>query len=115
MMQNFVERFSEVVRMHPDKTALYCEGKRMSYKELDILSARIASRLIRRGVGKGKICPIVLERGFHYIAAIIGVLRAGAGYAPLTTGYPKNRVDFIVRDCGADYVIDNAFLKDIET
>ena len=88
VMQNFIDRFSEVVRLHPEKTALVCDEKRMSYKELDILSARIASRLIRRGVGKGKICPIVLERGFHYIVALIGVLRAGAGYAPLS---PRGR------------------------
>ncbi len=114
-MQNFIDRFSEVVRLHPEKTALVCDEKRMSYKELDILSARIASRLIRRSVGKGKICPIVLERGFHYIAALIGVLRAGAGYAPLTTGYPKKRIDYIVQDCGADFVIDNAFLENIGT
>ncbi|MBR3537785.1 MAG: non-ribosomal peptide synthetase, partial [Eubacterium sp.] len=114
-MRSFIDCFLENVRTRPDKTALVFEEKRMSYQELEILSAKIASRLIRRGAGKEKIYPILLERGFSYIASIIGVLRAGAGYAPLSTEYPKNRVDYIVADCGADFVIDDAFLTDIES
>ncbi|MCR5235925.1 MAG: amino acid adenylation domain-containing protein, partial [Lachnospiraceae bacterium] len=113
-MKNFIERFRENVQRLGEKTALVCEEKSMSYRELDLLSEKIASRLMRFGAKKEKIYPIVLERGFSYIASMIGVLRAGAAYAPLSTEYPKSRVDYIVKDCGADFVIDDAFLEDIE-
>ena len=113
-MKNFIEQFLENVNLHPDKTALVFDGESMSYRELETLSARIASRLIRLGACKEKIYPIVLERGFSYIAAVIGILRSGAAYSPLSAEYPKERVDFIVSDSGADLIIDDAFLDGID-
>lgn len=113
-MQNFIERFLQLAAEQPDKTALVCMEKKMTYKELSELSDKIASRLIRRGAKKEKIYPIVLDRGFEYIASIIGILRAGAAYSPLSVEYPKNRVDFILKDSNADFTVDNEFLKGIE-
>ena len=113
-MQNFVERFLQTAAQNPGKTALVCMEEKMTYAQLERLSAKIASRLLRRGAKKEKIYPIVLERGFEYIASIIGILRAGAAYSPLSTEYPKDRVAFILKDSNADFVVDEAFLKDIE-
>ena len=60
-------------------------------------------------------CAIkILERGFEYIASIIGILRAGAAYSPLSTEYPKDRVAFIIKDSGADFAVDAEFLEGIE-
>ena len=113
-MKNFVERFFENAKRLGEKTALVCNEKSMSYLELSELSDKIASRLIRSGAKKEKIYPIVLERGFSYIASMIGVLKAGAAYSPLSLEYPKDRVEYIMKDSGADFVIDEAFLEDIE-
>ena len=113
-MQNFVERFMQTAAQNPGKTALVCMEEKMTYAQLERLSAKIASRLLRRGAKREKIYPIVLERGFEYIASIIGILRAGAAYSPLSTEYPKDRVAFILKDSNADFVVDEAFLKDIE-
>ena len=114
-MQNFIERFLQTVASNPQKTALVCSEKKMTYAQLEQLSAKIASRLLRRGAKKEKIYPIVLERGSMYIAAIIGILRAGAAYSPLSTEYPKDRVAFIIKDSSADFAIDDGFLDDIES
>lgn len=113
-MQNFVERFLQTAASHPKKTALVCNEEKMTYAQLEQLSAKIASRLLRRGSKKEKIYPIVLERGFTYIASIIGILRAGAAYSPLSTEYPKDRVAFIIKDSDADFAVDDSFLEDIE-
>ncbi len=114
-MKNFIERFFENAERLGKKTALVCNEKSMSYRELSELSSKIASRLIRSGAKKEKIYPIILERGFSYIASMIGVLKAGAAYSPLSLEYPKDRVEYIIKDSGADLVIDEAFLEDIET
>ena len=114
-MQNFIERFLQITSAHPDKTALVCNEEKLTYAQLERLSAKIASRLLRRGAKKEKIYPIVLERGFDYIASIIGILRAGAAYSPLSTEYPKDRVAFILKDSGADFAVDEKFLENIES
>ena len=112
-MENFVQRFAFVVGNTPEKTALVCGDDRLTYRRLDELSSKIAARLMRNGAEKEKIYPIVLERSNMYIAAIIGVLKSGAAYSPLSVGYPKDRVDYIKKDSGADLIIDNTFLDGI--
>ena len=113
-MQNFIERFLQIAAAHPQKTALVCKEETMTYAQLEQLSAKIASRLLRHGARKEKIYPIVLERSMAYIASIIGILRAGAAYSPLSTEYPKDRVAYILRDSQADFAIDDNFLNHIE-
>ena len=71
-MENFVRRFEYVVGKTPDKTALVCGDDRLTYRQLDELSSKIAARLIRNGAEKEKIYPIVLRRSNLYIGAIIG-------------------------------------------
>ena len=114
-MENFAERFIKIANEIPDKTAIVCGDKKLSYHQLDILSSKIAARLIKKGAGKEKIYPIVLKRCIEYIASIIGILKAGAAYAPLSPDYPQDRIDYIMKDCGADFLIDKKFLKGIET
>lgn len=112
-MENFVRRFEYVVGKMPDKTALVCGDDRLTYRQLDELSSKIAARLIRNGAEKEKIYPIVLRRSNLYIGAIIGVLKSGAAYSPLSAAYPKDRVEYIKKDSGADLIIDDDFLDGI--
>ena len=51
-MENFVRRFEYVVGKTPDKTALVCGDDRLTYRQLDELSSKIAARLIRNGAEK---------------------------------------------------------------
>lgn len=113
-MKNFVNRFSEIVLKTPNKIALVCNEIPMTYSELDILSSKIAGKLIRLGAKKNKIYPIVLDRSSEFIAAIIGTLKSGAAYSPLSLEYPKDRVDYIIRDAACEAVIDDEFMMDIE-
>lgn len=113
-MHNFIERFLQTVSEYPDKIAVVSEERIMTYAELEAVSSGIASRLIKHGAVKNKVYPILLERGCLYIASIIGILRAGAAYSPLSIEYPKDRIAYIISDSKADLVIDKDFLKDIE-
>lgn len=113
-MENFVQRFTSIVDRTPDKTALVCGDDRLTYRQLDELSSKIAARLLKNGAAKEKIYPVVLERGNMYIAAVIGILKSGAAYSPLSVSYPKDRVEYIKQDSGADFIIDDSFLENIE-
>lgn len=111
-MSFLTDKFRRVFEVYRDKTIITesFSGRSVTAGELDVLSGRIASALKEKGVNKGAIIPIVLPRSIEYIAAEIGVLRAGCAYAPLLEEYPQERVDFIKGDCGASFVIDKDFL-----
>ena len=64
-MENFVRRFEYVVGKTPDKTALVCGDDRLTYRQLDELSSKIAARLIRNGAEKEKIYRSKAQQYVH--------------------------------------------------
>lgn len=67
----------------PEAEALVFNGRTLSYRELDSLSHVVARRLAGRGIGPGDIVGVALPRSVELIVALIGTLRAGAGFLPL--------------------------------
>ncbi|MCB1057259.1 MAG: amino acid adenylation domain-containing protein, partial [Acidobacteria bacterium] len=64
----------------------------VSYAELDRHAARLAAELRRRGVERGSVVAVWLERSPELIAALYGVLLAGAAYLPLDPLTPLRRL-----------------------
>lgn len=82
----------------PDETAVIFEGKRRTYRELDLQSDGIAAFLARYRV-KGKQVGVAMKRGQEWIAALLGIWKAGAVYVPLDLGHPRERLETMIADC----------------
>jgi len=95
----------------PDRIALSMEGRQLTYGQLNTWSDEIAGRLVAAGVNRGALVGLFMERSFELIAAILGILRAGAGYVPLDPEYPADRIDFINRDSGATVILAQSHLR----
>ena len=68
----------------------------MSYAELNAASECVAAMLREQGVGKGACAGILLPPGIDWVAAMLGVWKAGAAYVPLDPGYPQQRLLAVV-------------------
>jgi long-chain acyl-CoA synthetase len=86
--KTFAEKFAEVVAKYPDRTALIYMGRKISYRDMDELSNRLANFLIASGLKPDNVVGIHLPNiPAHYIA-IIAVQKAGCvstGLSPLLT------------------------------
>lgn len=71
----------------------------LSYAALDQLSARVRDGLHARGVGPGDRVAICLPKSADAVAAMLGVLRAGAAYVPVDPGWPAWRAAYVMADC----------------
>ncbi|MCY9222648.1 AMP-binding protein, partial [Bacillus licheniformis] len=69
--------FEQKAADHPEKTAVVYEGQKLSYRELNEQSSRLAMALRRRGIGPDAPAAIVMERSERVITAMMGVLKAG--------------------------------------
>lgn len=67
-------------------------GRRLSYAALQERSAGLAEALRRRGIGRGDLVAVMLDRSLELMIALVAVLRAGAAYLPLDAGHPPERV-----------------------
>lgn len=92
------ELFMEQAKRTPTRVALVFEDRRFTYRELDEMSNAVANRLRENGVGRGDIVPIIAVRSWHIIVAMLGILKAGAAYMPVSPDYPKGRVDYVLRE-----------------
>jgi amino acid adenylation domain-containing protein len=81
--------FSAIAARHPDRIALEDASRCLTYRALDDVSQRLAQHLRQAGVGRGDIVALYVERDVDAIAALLGVLKAGAAYLPLDLSYPR--------------------------
>ncbi|HSF43044.1 MAG TPA: non-ribosomal peptide synthase/polyketide synthase [Thermoanaerobaculia bacterium] len=92
------ELFVEQARRVPERAAAICEGRALTFRDLDESSARLARLLRRHGVGPGTLVAICLERSLELPLAVLGVLRAGGAYLPLEPGLPAERKALLLGD-----------------
>ena len=102
--------FAEQVARAPGAVALTCEGRAVSYGELDEAADRLASVLVARGVGAGDRVAVLLPRSVEAVVAIVGVLKTGAAYVPLDPAHPDARMGFVLADAAPVAVVTTAGL-----
>jgi amino acid adenylation domain-containing protein len=87
-------------RRHPSRAAVVDpDGTRVSYAELDAQATRLAGHLRRVGVRPGDRVGIIVPKSARAVAALFGIMRAGAAYVPADYTAPRERNLAILRDC----------------
>ena len=95
----------------PTATAVFCDhdqafGKpSLTYAELNAKVNQLAHRLRSEGVGPGHIVAIMVERSLAMIIGILGVVKSGAAYLPVSPDHPSKRVEFILANAAVDVLL----------
>jgi amino acid adenylation domain-containing protein len=111
LKENSIHHFFEAqVQRTPDHQAICYGTKNLTYKELDDKANNLARYLAAHGVGADVPVGIYLNRGLEMVVAILGILKAGGCYVPLDTGYPVERILYMIDDSSTRLVITDAFM-----
>ncbi|MDA1314935.1 MAG: AMP-binding protein [Acidobacteria bacterium] len=96
----------DAAEKHPDRIAVEDEsGRAISYRDLAGLSDRLQRHLQGIGVVPRDRVGIYVSKSIDAVAAIFGVLKAGAAYVPVDATAPASRNAYILRDCGVKTAI----------
>ncbi len=99
----------------PDAVAVSCEGAWVSYRELDARAGGVARVLAARGAGPESVVAVVMDRSAGLMAALLGILKAGAAYLPVDPGYPAERIAFMLADARPAVVLaDEAYAAGLQ-
>jgi amino acid adenylation domain-containing protein len=99
--ESIPERLAMRIAAAPDAVAAeYADGA-LTYAELDGWAGRIARRLTALGVRPGDCVGLATGQSAGMVAALAGILRAGAAVVPLDPEYPAERLAFMLADTGA--------------
>nr|WP_199039199.1 non-ribosomal peptide synthetase/MFS transporter [Dyella sp. ASV24] len=108
--RDIVELFGTHVAETPDAPAVMHEDACLSYRELDAWSNRMAACLRSHGAGADQRVGLYMERTHKTVAALLGILKAGAAYVPIDATYPVDRVRFMLEDAGATLCLTESHL-----
>lgn len=89
----------------PDAVAVVGADAELSYGRLDDRADRLAHRLIRSGAGPETPVAVLAARSADTVVALLAVLKAGAAYVPIDPANPPERVEYLMRDCGAAVLV----------
>ncbi|MBP2478951.1 amino acid adenylation domain-containing protein/non-ribosomal peptide synthase protein (TIGR01720 family) [Crossiella equi] len=84
----------------PALEAVVCEGERVSYGEFNARVNQLAHALIQRGIGPESRVAVMLPYSVDLVVALWAIIKAGAAYVPVDTGYPEDRIGYILSDAG---------------
>ncbi|MGA4837708.1 amino acid adenylation domain-containing protein [Streptomyces sp. G45] len=90
--------FEERTAAAPDAIAVIHGADTVTYAELNARANRVARVLLRHGVGPDTLVAVALPHSTDLVVALLGVLKAGAGYVPIDPRYPSARVGFVLAD-----------------
>ena len=93
-MENLLihEWFAKTARQHPDRLALQGKGAATTFRELEEQSCIIQRALSAIGVQKGDVVALATEDRSFLIPAILGVLKQGGIFAPISPSVPDERL-----------------------
>ncbi|WP_057658937.1 non-ribosomal peptide synthetase [Pseudoxanthomonas dokdonensis] len=84
----------------PDRPAVRCGRQLLSYRQLEARANQIARLLRLHGIREGALVGLAVDRGVEMVAALLGILKAGAGYVPLDPEFPQDRLAYMAGDAG---------------
>lgn len=99
--------FSAQARRTPGAIALHDGGDSIRFGDLDAASSRVAAGLRAISIRDGAAVGLHMERSIRYVAAMLGILKAGCAVVPLPPSYPPARLAEILKFARLDAVIED--------
>jgi len=97
-LESFLEN---TARQSPDKTALVCGKRRVTYAELEQSANRLAHALLRSGIERGDRVVVHLENSVETVIALFAILKAGAVFLIVNPTTKKDKLVYILNNCRA--------------
>ncbi|MDD2706956.1 MAG: amino acid adenylation domain-containing protein [Verrucomicrobiae bacterium] len=113
--QTIAEAFEAQAMKTPGQTALVFGGEKLTYRQLNQQANQIAAALKKdylqnfgEAIKPGALVGLYLDRSVQMIAAILGILKAGAAYVPFDRADPAGRLQYKIEDCACKMMLTSS-------
>ncbi|WP_330230540.1 amino acid adenylation domain-containing protein [Nocardia sp. NBC_00508] len=89
-------------KIDPDAIAVRSGATRLTYRQVEEYTNRLARVLIASGVGPERSVAISIPRSIDSVLAMLAVAKTGAAFVPIDPTYPTDRIEHMVDDSGVD-------------
>lgn len=102
--------FLDWAARQPDRPAVVTSSVSKTYGELAGHARAVARQVRARGIGRDRLVAVAMEKGWEQVAAVLGVVMAGAAYLPVDPALPEARRGYLVENGGATLVLTQSRL-----
>ena len=103
--QSIVDVIEDQVKRTPDNIAVIYEKLSMTFRELNEKANQLANYILSQYIQPGQSVAICMDPSCEMLISILAVLKAGGVYVPIDTGYPEDRIDYILKDIEAQCIL----------
>jgi len=98
----FLERSAQA---YPDRICTVFKGAKLTYREMDQLTDRLAAGLAARGINKGDRVAIFMPNSPQFIIAFFGILKAGGVVVATNPLYTPREIEHQMNDSGSELML----------
>jgi amino acid adenylation domain-containing protein len=102
LVQDFLEHSADRL---PGKTALVCDGQRLTYAQIEEMANRVSHALIAGGVVRGDRVGLFLHNSIELVVGIFAILKAGAVFVAINATTKHDKFHYILNNCRATALI----------
>lgn len=95
-------------RRHPKKTAVIMGDRRLSYRELNDSSNRLANGLISAGLGQGSRIAALGRNTIEFLILYFAAAKAGAVFCPVNPALPSADLQYLLNHAEVSAVFTDA-------
>jgi iturin family lipopeptide synthetase A len=103
--KTILDLFSNQVAKTPNNIALIHDDTSLSYIELSNKANTIAKLINTKLTGQNHKIGLLFNHSIEMVACILGVIKAGCAYVPLSSEDPEERKQYILSNCDASLLI----------
>jgi amino acid adenylation domain-containing protein len=96
---------TETVHRQPEAPAICAWDGDLTYRQLDLLSTRLAYHLLQSGIGQGTIVPLCFEKSMWMPVAQLAVMKAGGTSLGIDSSQPQERLRTIVQQIRPGHIV----------
>jgi long-chain acyl-CoA synthetase len=113
--KNLLEILENTVRNHPDLAGFICNGQKLTFKEFDQRSNKIAAGFKKYHVKKGDRVSLLLGNGLEFPLCFFALMKLGAIAVPLNTRFKGKELSYEINHSGSKLlVVDEEYWPNID-
>lgn len=113
-MENTINIFFEMqAKKTPESIAIVDSKKEINYDELNKKVNRFSNYLIDKGIEKNDRVCLVMDHSIEMIVTILAIIKSGATYIPIEPTFPVKRINLIIEESEAKFVVTNEKYNEI--
>jgi amino acid adenylation domain-containing protein len=103
--RNIARLFEDQAARTPGNIAAVSGDRRLTYRDLDAQSNRLANYLTSAGVGPETLVGLAVERSPEMLIAMLAILKSGGAYVPIDLSYPSARIALVIEDSQLGFIL----------